>query len=138
MLASRSHLMNSTPQISTCSHFLSRTSVRECPSGGNATLKSFAQALSIVDMTSKQFAVIVHFCTCLGLLQVMQPLLAQESPAVERATLGGVATNSQPGVQAPAPGARRGGFGRGAPLTADDEAAIAKLAQLPAWKPGVA
>ena len=34
-----------------------------------------------------------------------------------------------------APGARRGG-GRGEPLTAEDQAELAKLADLPPWKPG--
>src|SRR4051794_7552420 len=84
-------------------------------------------------MTSKQFTYAVLFCTCLGLLPMTQPLLAQEGPAVPA----GVTTNGQPEAQAPAPGPRRGGPGRGEPMTADDQAAIAKLGELPAWKPGV-
>ena len=41
-------------------------------------------------------------------------------------------------ADAPPAGAAPGGRGgRGGPLTAEDQAAIANLAELPAWKPGV-
>ena len=40
-----------------------------------------------------------------------------------------------PAASATAPGGRKGG-GRGGPLTAEDQAALAKLADLPLWKPG--
>lgn len=43
---------------------------------------------------------------------------------------------AQPGTSPSAPGAKRGGGGRGEPLTAADQAALAKLAALPPWKPG--
>ena len=42
---------------------------------------------------------------------------------------------SAPAAGVPAPDGRRGG-GRGGPLSAEDQAALAKLAQLPPWKPG--
>ncbi len=88
-------------------------------------------------MTSKQFAVSVRFCACLSLLLVTPPLLAAESPAAPAAAPAGVATTNQPNAQAPAPGGRRGGRGRGGPMTAEDQAAVASLTNLPVWKPGV-
>ncbi len=45
-------------------------------------------------------------------------------------------TPAQPATPPPAPGGKRGGGGRGEPLTAADQAAITKLAELPPWKPG--
>jgi enterochelin esterase family protein len=57
------------------------------------------------------------------------------SPAPPAATVPSAPIN--PGTPgAPEGGGRRGG-GRGGPLTADDQAAVAKLAALPPWTPGV-
>ena len=88
-------------------------------------------------MISKQFTLAVCFCTCLGLCVLTQPLWAQETPAVQPTAPAAAATNGQPNSNAPAPGPRRGGFGRGGPMSAEDQAAIAKLKELPAWKPGL-
>jgi hypothetical protein len=88
-------------------------------------------------MTPRQFAVAVRCCTCLGLLPLTPPLLAAEGPVTPPAAPAGVATPGPAEAQAPAPGARRGGRGRGGPLTAEDQAAIAALGNLPAWKPGI-
>jgi iron(III)-enterobactin esterase len=85
-------------------------------------------------MSPKEFAVLVRCCASVAILPVLQPLLAAQDPVTP---LAGSATPVQPESQAPAQNPQRGGRGRGGPLTADDQAAIAKLGNLPAWKPGV-
>src|SRR5687768_9681138 len=64
---------------------------------------------------------------CLTLLLVASfSLQAADTPSTSPAT---------PPANAPAPSGRKGG-GRGGPLTDEDRVAIAKLADLPLWKPG--
>jgi len=78
-----------------------------------------------------------RFAAVLILLSVPKSLFAADAPPTQPAAPAGVVTPGQPGDQAPAPGARRGGGrGRGGPMTAEEQASVAKLAELPAWKPG--
>ena len=76
-----------------------------------------------------------RFLSVLTLLTITHALLAADpappgtSPTPDR--------NLEPNAPTPALGGRLGGRFGGAPLTDADRAAIAKLAELPAWKPGV-
>jgi enterochelin esterase family protein len=83
---------------------------------------------------------LVRFITTLGLLPVAYPLLAVDSvPTPPAAPVLVAQAPANPG-QAPGPGGPRGGGGgraRGVPMTAEDQSAIVKLGELPAWKPGV-
>jgi len=74
----------------------------------------------------------------LALFCVTPPLLAAEpAPTAPAAAAATSPIPGQPNAQSPASGARRGSLGFGAPITAEEQAAIAKLAELPAWKAGV-
>src|SRR5450631_2997082 len=88
-------------------------------------------------MNSKTLVVARLFSGLIALLSATFPLIAAEGSTNPPTAPAAVAAPGQPDAQAAAPGARRGGRGRGGPMTADDQAAIAKLSELPAWKPGV-
>ena len=83
---------------------------------------------------------IVALIATLALLPLSYPLLAtNEVPTqpVSTATTATPGPSAQSNAPSAAPGERRGGGRGNAPMTAEDQAAIAKLANLPAWKPGV-
>jgi iron(III)-enterobactin esterase len=61
---------------------------------------------------------------------------ADPSPAPPTAPIKAPATAGQPNIQAQSPSARRGGGPRGGPITSEEQAAVAKLAELPTWKSG--
>src|SRR4051812_47287378 len=87
-------------------------------------------------MHRKNIPVLLCATAAFSLLANAQSSLAADTPAAAPVAQPAAVT---PGG-APAPGANRGGGGRGGrggPLTPEDQAAIAKLAELPAWKPGV-
>ncbi|MCI0540034.1 MAG: hypothetical protein L0Z50_32915, partial [Verrucomicrobiales bacterium] len=92
-------------------------------------------------MTPSPTQTLTRLAAVLSVWCVTHALLAAEpAPAQPATPAAAAATPAAPGptnAQAPAPGARRGGRGFGAPITAEEQAAIAKLADLPAWKPGV-
>jgi enterochelin esterase family protein len=72
-----------------------------------------------------------------GLLIALRPLTAADAPTPPTAAPSASAAPGQP--NAPTPngqgfGGRRGG--RGGPITPESQAAIAKLSELPTWKPG--
>ncbi len=92
-------------------------------------------------MTPKTLSALVAFALVFSLPPIAHPLLAADAtpdpqPAPGATAQTPAAPGQQPG-QVPGPGARRGGGRGGAPMTAEDQAAIAKLADLPPWKPGV-
>jgi len=72
---------------------------------------------------------IITLLTFTHALIAADPAPPATSPASDRAV--------EPNTPTPAPGGRPGGRFGGAPLTDADRAAIARLAELPAWKPGV-
>src|SRR3954451_4423880 len=73
------------------------------------------------DMTPAKIPALIRLAAVLALWPTILPLLAAD------------ATPAQPNPQAQPPGARRS---RGGPITTEDQAAIAKLGELPVWKPG--
>lgn len=76
-------------------------------------------------MKSPRKSVLVALLIALALAAVAWPIRAADTPAPPNA-----APNGQ------APGGRKGG-GRGGPLTDADRAYLARLQELPPWKPGV-
>lgn len=84
-------------------------------------------------MTPVKLPALIQCAVVLALWTAPHPLRAADAtpaPPVAPAAAG------QPATPAPPTGARRGGFGRGVPITAEDQATIARLGELPAWKPG--
>ncbi len=77
-------------------------------------------------MKSPRKSVLVALVVALAWPSAVLPLRAADAPSTPPAAAP---------ANAPAPGGRKGG-GRGGPLTDDDRAAMAKLAELPLWKPG--
>src|SRR5687767_14741675 len=64
-------------------------------------------------------------------------LVAGTAPLATQAADVPAAPSAATGASAQSPGGRKGSGGRGGPLTDADRTAIAKLANLPAWKLGV-
>jgi enterochelin esterase family protein len=75
------------------------------------------------------------FAVSFGILSPSHALRAADAPPAASAAAATSATPAPADGQAPTRGAGRGG--RGGPLTPEDQAALAKLAELPPWKPGV-
>lgn len=92
-------------------------------------------------MSSPKHSFLAGLVAASCLLSGPRRLAAAEPPIAPPSTPAAAPTGVIPAAPE-APGARGGGGvggrgGRGGPLTAEDQAAIAKLAELPAWKPGV-
>ena len=81
-------------------------------------------------MNLSKSPVLLYFTTTLALLTGLHPLLAADVAPTPPATAAAGTAESA------APGGRRGGGRGGAPMSAEDQAAVTKLAELPAWKPG--
>ncbi|MEO6568525.1 MAG: alpha/beta hydrolase-fold protein [Opitutaceae bacterium] len=84
-------------------------------------------------MPHKKFTSFVYFSAALSLLSGAQLVFAADAPVPAPA-------DPAPAVAPGAPnaaGRRGGGGGRGGPMTPEDQAKIAKLSDLPPWKPGV-
>lgn len=90
-------------------------------------------------MPSKKRPLLACFAAASGLLSGTPHLIAADTPAT--APTPPPAAAIAPSTAPDGPPARGGGGGgrgvRGGPLTPEDQAAIAQLANLPAWKPGV-
>ncbi|MEO7413829.1 MAG: alpha/beta hydrolase-fold protein [Opitutaceae bacterium] len=89
---------------------------------------------------------LVYFAVAVSLLTGVQPLFAADAPAPASASAtsaGQPAATTPPAApDAGAPRGNRAGGGagrggRGGPMTPEDQAKIAQLANLPIWKPGV-
>src|ERR1041384_190001 len=90
------------------------------------------------DMTPTKMPVLLGLAAVLAMSPTVHRLLAADAtPAPPTTPLTAAPAGAgQPSTQVPPPGARRGGGGRGGPITPEEQAAVAKLAELPTWKPG--
>src|SRR4051812_2897054 len=88
----------------------------------------------------RKIRVVLHIAAALAVMSVAGTLqAAAPAAATPPAAAPAPDAQAQPAAPAaPAGGARRGGGGgRGGAMTPEDQAKIAKLDQLPPWKPGL-
>src|SRR4051812_32447681 len=84
-------------------------------------------------MTSTKLALLVRFAALVALSPTVHRLFAADAaPTPPTAPVAAAQANTR----AQPSGARRGGGFRGGPITPEEQAALAKLGELPTWKPG--